>query len=80
MTWRMIILMANHLITVIAMLCLQTQTRLVDLQVVENQCGNGSDATKPILYVLLVSPAFQKFALHHLAFIKDPSKLVTCFC
>ena len=26
------------------------------------------------------SPAFQKFALHHLAFIKDLSKLVTCFC
>lgn len=79
MTWRMIILMANHLIAVIAMLCLWTQTRLADLQAVENQRGNGSDATKPILYLLLVSPAFQKFGLH-LAFIKDLFKLVTCFC
>lgn len=75
MTWRMIILMTNRLIAVIAMLCLWTQTRLADSQAVENQRGNGSrwngSDTKPILYLLLVSPAFQKFGLSHFTFIKD---------
>lgn len=63
MTWRMIILMTNHLIAVIAMLCLWTQTRLADLQAVENQRGNGSrwngSDTKPICICYWYPPLFK---------------------